>query len=138
MTALAADRKTAYREGVETEYPVKATIQIYAGSLVMLGADGFLIPGADTASCKFVGVAMESVKGTAADGGVFCRVRREGAFDFAATGMTQAQVGDVMYLVDDQTFSNVGTTTNDIPCGRLIKYVSATRGWLDIAKRWVS
>ena len=104
MTALAADRKTTYRDGIEVEFPVKASAQIYAGSMVMLGSDGYAIPGADTASCKFVGVALENVAGGATDGLRTVRVRREGVFDFAASGLTQAQVGDIMYIVDDQTF----------------------------------
>jgi hypothetical protein len=138
MTALAKDRATPYRNGVEIEFPVKNGVQIYAGALVMLGSDGYAIPGADTSGAKFVGVALENVAGGASDGLKTVRVRREGVFDFAATNMNQAQVGDVMYLVDDQTFSNVGTTTNDIPCGRLVKYVSATRGWIDIGNCWIS
>ena len=42
------------------------------------------------------------------------------------------QINDDMYSVDDQTFDE--TTTNSIKVGKLAKYVSATEGWLDIAK----
>jgi hypothetical protein len=136
--ALSADRNTSYREGVECEYPVKAATQIYAGSLVMLGSDGYAIPGADTASAKFVGVALENVLGGATDGAKSIRVRRKGVFEFAATSITQAMVGDIMYIADDQTFDDAAGPTNDIPCGRLVKYVSATKGWIDIGAAWVS
>jgi hypothetical protein len=138
MTALAADRNTTYREGVECEYPVKAATQIYAGSLVMLGSDGYAIPGADTAGAKFVGVAVENVLGGTTDGAKKIRVRRKGVFEFAASSITQAMLGDIMYLVDDQTFDDAAGPTNDIPCGRLIQYVSATKGWIDIGAAWIS
>ncbi len=138
MSALTADRNTAYREGVECEYPVKASTPIYAGSLVMVGSDGFAIPGADTAGAKFVGVALENTLGGATDGAKKIRIRRKGVFDFAASSITQAMVGDIMYLVDDQTFDDAAGPANDIPCGRLVQYVSANRGWIDIGKAWVS
>jgi hypothetical protein len=138
MTALAADRNTTYREGVECEYPVKASAQIYAGSLVMVGSDGYAKPGADTAGAKFVGVALENVKGGTADGVVKIRVRRKGVFDFAASSITQAMVGDIMYLVDDQTFDDAAGPTNDVPCGRLVQYVSDSRGWIDVGAAWIS
>ena len=55
MTALAADRNTTYREGVECEFPVKAATQIYAGSLVMLGSDGLCYPRRRYCRCKVCG-----------------------------------------------------------------------------------
>jgi hypothetical protein len=135
MTALAKDRATAYREGREIELPVAAATTIYAGALVMISATGYAIPGADTAGCKFGGVAMEQVNNSAgAAGAKTVRVRRSGVFEFAASSITQAMLGDAMYLVDDQTFDDAAGPTNDIKCGVLVKYVSATKGWIDIGR----
>ncbi len=135
MTALAKDRATAYREGIEIELPVAASTKIYAGSMVMISATGFAIPGADTASCKWGGVATQQADNSAgADGAITVRVRRTGVFEFAATSITQAMLGDTMYIADDQTFDDAAGPTNDIACGKLVKYISATKGWIDIAR----
>jgi Uncharacterized conserved protein (DUF2190) len=133
MTALAADRATKYRDGIEVEYLVKTNQQIYAGSLVAVDANGLLVPGADTAGLVFVGVALENVKG---DGVKKCRVRLKGVFNFFSSGRAQADVGALVYLADDQTVAL--TATNSIPCGRIAKVDSATSVWIDIDKRWVS
>jgi hypothetical protein len=39
-------------------------------------------------------------------------------------------VGSMMYVKDDQTFDN--TSNNLVACGRLVKYLSATKGQIDI------
>lgn len=127
MTALAEDKKTEYREGVELDFLVKSGSQIYAGALVMVDADGLLIPGADTASCTFAGLAMENVLG---DGTLRCRVRTTGAVKVVTSGLTQAAVGKKAYLVDDQTVALGATTTNDVLSGRIVKYESTTSVWV--------
>jgi len=135
MTALTKDRPTSYWDGVELDFPVAAGAKIYAGSLVMANASGYAVPGADTSGCKFLGVALEQVDNTAgANGTKSVRVRRTGVFEFAATSISQAMLGDPMYLVDDQTFDDAAGTTNDIRAGVLMKYISATKGWIDINK----
>ena len=135
MTALAKDRATPYREGVEVEYPVAASVKIYAGSLVCADANGFATPAADTSGLRFAGVALEQVDNSAgADGAKNVRVRRHGVFEFDAASITQAMVGDPMYAVDDHTFDDAAGPTNDIKVGVLVKYGSATKGWIDIAR----
>lgn len=135
MTALARDRATPYREGVEIDYLVKGSTKIYDGSLVCVtGAGGYAIPAADAAGNIFVGMALRYVDNSAgADGAKTVRVRRMGVFEFNASSITQAMVGDLMYVVDDQTFDET-SPGNSIPCGVLVKYVSATKGWIDIAQ----
>ena len=39
-----------------------------------------------------------------------------------------------MYAVDDHTFDDAAGPANDIKVGLLVKYVSATKGWIDIAR----
>jgi hypothetical protein len=131
--ALAADRKTNYREGVEVEYPVKASTKIYAGGMVCVDATGYAVPAADAAGNRFVGVAMEQAdnSGSLVDGNITVRVRRQGLFELKATSIAQANVGADMYVVDDETFDE-SDPGNGIKCGKLHKVESATRGWLDI------
>jgi hypothetical protein len=135
MSGLTSDRATAYREGIEIDFPVAASTKIYAGSMVCVNADGYATPAADTSGLVFVGVAMEQVdNGSGADGAKSVRLRRSGVFEFDAASITQAMVGVSMYAVDDHTFDDAAGPTNDIKVGVLVKYVSATRGWIDIAR----
>ena len=135
MSALTRDRATPYREGIEVEYPVAANTKIYAGSLVCVNAAGFATPAADTSGYRFVGVAMEQVDNSSgADGGVVVRVRRTGVFEFDAASIDATMVGGPMYAADDHTFDDAEGPVNDIKVGQLVKYVSATKGWIDIAR----
>ncbi len=135
MAALTQDRATPYREGVEIEFPVAAGAKIFAGSLVCCNAQGYAVPGADTAGLKFLGVALEQVdNSTGANGAKRIRLRRTGVFEFNAASITQAMVGDPMYVKDDQTFDDAAGTTNDVRVGVLVKYVSDTKGWIDISR----
>jgi len=135
MGALTKDRATSYREGVEIEFPVAADTIIFAGSLVCVNSTGYAVPAADVAGYKFVGVALAQADNRGgANGAKKIRLRRHGVFEFDATSITQAMVGDAMYAVDDHTFDDAAGTTNDIKVGVLVKYVNATTGWIDISR----
>ena len=135
MSALTRDRATPYREGIEVEYPVAANTKIYAGSLVCVSATGYAVPAADTSGYRFTGVAMEQVDNSdGSDGGKNVRLRRAGVFEFDAVSISQDMVGAAMYAADDHTFDDADGPTNDITVGLLVKYVSATKGWIDIAR----
>jgi hypothetical protein len=128
-TVLSADRQTARREDRQREIPVAASTTIYKGSMVMMDADGYLIPAADTAGLSVVGVADEFVDNSGgSDGDLNCRVLTGGTFRFAASSITQAMVGDLMYAIDDQTFDN--TSSNLVAVGILIAFISTTEGWI--------
>lgn len=132
MAACTADRNTPYRDGVELDFPVKGGARIFAGSMVAVDATGYAVPAGNTAGHRFVGVAMEQADNRAgADGAMLLRVRTSGVFEFGATSISQANVGAVMYVVDDQTFDDVDPGQG-VQCGRLMKFVSATKGWLKI------
>ena len=135
MAALTRDRATPYREGIEVEYSVAANTKIYAGSLVCINAAGYVVPAADTSGFQFAGVAMEQVDNTDGnDGGQVVRLRRVGVFEFDAGSITQAMVGTDMYATDDHTFDDTAGATNHVKVGQLTKFVSATKGWIDIAR----
>lgn len=121
MSALTTNRYTKYRDGLLSALPVKAATHIYKGSLVSVDAGGYAVPGGDTAGHTFMGVSLEEADNTdGASGELSVRVQTSGVFSFAKAGsVNQAAVGSKMYIADDQTVAPVGTTTNDIPCGRL-------------------
>ncbi len=120
MAALTADRNTVAQEvGRLREYRVAASTTIYNGSMVRLDATGFLIPGDDAANgSDCVGVANETVDNSGgADGDLSCDVQK-GVFLFVNdSNVVQATVGVNCTILDDQTVSVAGTTTNDHVAG---------------------
>lgn len=132
MAACTGDRNTPYREGIELDFAVKGGGRVFAGAMVAVDGTGYAVPAGNTAGHKVVGVAMEHVdNGAGSDGAAHVRVRTEGVFEFGATSISQANVGQTMYVVDDQTFDDVNPGQG-ITCGRLVKYISATKGWIKI------
>jgi len=132
-TALTAARNTPERAGYQVQIPMKAGCKIWAGSIVSIDGSGFATNGADAASHKVVGRAAQTVdnsSGTNAqkvinvDRGVF------GWVNFG--GVTRANIGDICYIVDDQTVSVTNTGDNSIICGIIVDYDSAnSRVWVD-------
>lgn len=135
-SALSADTDLDRKEGVMQSYPVAATETIYKGALVVVSATGYLEAGTDAASKRFAGVAYEKKDNSSgADGALNCRVHTKGVFLMTATSITQAMVGQMMYLVDDATIDDTTGGTYYIPVGRLVEYVSTTSGYVDIGQR---
>jgi hypothetical protein len=118
MTALAADRDTPTRDGDVFSYPM-AVAKIYAGSLVMLNASGNATPGATATGQIAVGRAREQVDnsgGSAADLNIEVE---QGIFRWANSAstdaITKAEIGDLCYIVDDQTVAKTnGTNTRSV------------------------
>lgn len=137
MTAASADRITSIKNAqnaIYTEYPVKAAAVIYEGTLVMVGTDGYLLPAADTANCKVVGIADEAATGHAStDGAVTCRVVSNVTAKLAASSVA---VGDfdapLMYVVDDQTVDET-SPANSVKAGiHVPPHISSTEAWVFI------
>ncbi|MEW6670221.1 MAG: hypothetical protein AB1427_00875 [Thermodesulfobacteriota bacterium] len=134
MTQLSADKQLELKDGVQIGVPVDDGDKIYGGALVCVNAAGYLVVGADTAGLIFMGVAMERKDNTSgADGALTCRVRRRGLVKcILGTAISQANVGDNVFLVDDQTVDLVANVTNAIFCGIIAEYVDSTHAWIDI------
>lgn len=134
MTALSADKLTEYTEGVELSIPVDDGDTIYAGALVCVNADGYAVAGADTAGLIFMGVAREQADNSAGqDGDINVTVRRRGLFKMAfATAISIANVGDNVFIADDQTVDVAGNVTHDIFVGIIASYIDTTHAWVDI------
>lgn len=134
MTDLTQDKKIEYREGVELSIPVDDGDKIYAGAFVCVNAAGYAIKGGDTSGAIFVGISREYADNTdGLDGAINVRVMRRGLFKMEfATAITQANVGDNVFLADDNLVDVAGNVTYDIFCGIIAEYIDTTHAWVDI------
>ncbi len=131
---LSANAYISRRQGNLQSYLVEDNVHIYKGALVVINTSGYALPGADTSGYRFVGVAAEEADNTVtghSQGGISVKVWTDGEHKLTATSITQAMVGQMMFLVDDATVDDV-TVTNRIPVGILTEYISATQGWVSI------
>jgi len=113
MSALTAGRNTV-RKTPDTLYlPMAAGAVIYAGSIVCVDADGYAVPGADTADYSVAGICKDDPANPGVgsfdnsggdDGDAHVCVWRVGRFrlDCHRTP-TQDMLGACVYVVDDQT-----------------------------------
>lgn len=129
MTALSADVNRKRKDGDLVALTVYNGSTIYKGAAVCVRADGYLIPGADTAGLIFTGVAYEKVVG---DGTKKCRVEQKGLFLFNIAAATIANIGDPVFLADDNTVDLAAPLTNDIYCGVIAAVESSTQVWVNI------
>lgn len=126
MAALTDDRNTKREAGILREFPVAASTTIYAGSMVCLNTSGYAVPGADTASFIYVGVAQEKADNSSGSNGdlnVETRID-DSVHEFAGSGLAVTDVGATAYVSDDQTIAT--STTNSIAAGKIIGIESAT------------
>lgn len=132
MAALTNDRVTQKKQPGLKSYPVLASTVIYAGSLVAIQANGFAVPAADAANLRVVGVASARADNSAgANGAISVNVEAPVIARFAASSITQAMVGQMMYVVDDQTVDDA-IGTNGVKAGRLVEFISTTEGWIKV------
>jgi hypothetical protein len=131
---LSADKALEYKDGVEAELPVINGDCIYGGSFVCVNAAGYALPGADTAGLIFMGIATERADNTSgALGAIKVPVRRRGLIKATlGTAITIANVGDNVFLVDDESVDVTAQTTNDIFCGIITEFIDTTHAMIDI------
>lgn len=116
MSATAQDRNTPLK-GVELiAVPVAANAVIPAGVIVVANATGFAANGTTATGLTYLGRSDEAVDNTGgADGAKSIAVRRAKAFKFgnlAGDLVTQASLGKVCYIADNQTVAATsGTNT---------------------------
>lgn len=128
--ALTANRLTLSREGDRVRIGVRGTNEIFAGSMVAVGTDGYAVPAAQTAGLRVIGKALEYVKNTGAPGSVEINIER-GVHCWANAGSkaTRADIGKVAYVIDDQTVTNA-ITTQAIIAGFIVD-VTGDGVWVD-------
>jgi hypothetical protein len=116
MTALTSDRNTRARVGDTRVEGLAAAIKVFAGSIVMRNAAGYITKGATATGCAGVGRAEALADNSAGAAGAVSVEYRQGIFLFAnsAAGdlITIADIGKLCYIVDDQTVAKTdGTAT---------------------------
>ena len=135
MAAATADRNTVYRGGIILlACLLNAAMTGYAGTLACTDADGYIVDATETANRRFAGVFQERVTGGSADGDTSATLYKAGEFKFASSGLTQADVGKPVFLIDNQTVvkSNHASVLNWIFVGYITEVVSAAECWVDI------
>jgi len=103
-TALSANRDTPQIvQHTQVSLTVKDAEIIYAGSIVAVDSNGEAVSATDSATDQVVGRAAEYVDNT--DDGETIKVD-VGIFGWAKSGtINDANIGDIVYVVDDQTVS---------------------------------
>lgn len=121
---LTKDRNTPYRDGSQIEPPVAAGAEIFAGALIVASATGFAEPGTTATGKTYLGRAEEYVDNSdGADGDVTVKVKRGVPFLFKNSGsdpVTQASLGKVCYIVDDETVSATDGSSTQSAAGTVI------------------
>jgi len=116
MTAATADINTPYKDGELIGVPVAGGALIHAGALVCANANGLVVEGKTEADLTYLGRAEQYIDNTAgADGAIVLQVRRGVMFQWANAAddpITQASVGKLCYVEDNQTVAKTnGTNT---------------------------
>jgi hypothetical protein len=132
---LTADRNTRKRDGDLFQFPAKAGVLIFAGSLAALDASSLLVPAAADTALTIVGRAEETVDNrNGADGNLEGTVLR-GCFCYAnssaADEITRADINSSAYVVDDETLAKTNGTSSR-PVAGIIMDVDDLGVWVKI------
>jgi hypothetical protein len=124
--------------------PVKGGARIFLNAITCTDANGFAVPGANTAGLRAQGVAWKPFDNTnGADGTLgdtfnafgavrFVEVDTQGEWEFTFTGAVP-KPGDNAFIVDDNTVATV--TSNSILLGKFTRPGSPGKWFVDIDRR---
>ena len=136
-TALTAERNTPYRVGKRVTLPVAGGEKIFAGSMVAQNnANSGLVTNAVASgtTLQVIGRAASTVDNSAGTNGQKTIDIDVGVFGWANFGgVSDANIGDICYVVDDQTVSvtNVGSSV----IAGVVFDVDGTYVWVDTGER---
>lgn len=103
--ALSAERNTKYKPGELMGFPVAADTKVYKGGLTVLDG-GYAKPGTEGTGLVAVGMAIETVDNSGGSAGDKVVTVRPGIYAWLNSSgndtITQADVGSVCYVVDDE------------------------------------
>ena len=121
---LTASRNTQQKDAELIPLLVATGVKIFGGALVAINAGGYAVPGAVSATLKYVGRAEEYCDNTAgADGAETVLVRRKKAFKWlnsATDPVAQADVGNTVYIIDDQSVAKTSGSAARSVAGKLL------------------
>lgn len=133
MTTLTSDRNTPQRLGDYRAAPVAANVKIHGGALLMRDASGNLTPGATATGSVGVGRAEAGADNTGGQAGDVTVRYSAGIFAFENSGGGDAidatDIGNVCYIVDDQTVAATDGTGTRSPAG-FVDEVDGSKVWV--------
>lgn len=133
MAALTKNRSTPRRNGDVNEYPVLAATHCYQGGLAVLDANGYAKPGVTATGLIAAGRFDDEVDNSSGASGDLTARIRPGTFlwenSTSTDEITQAEIGDVCYLVDDQTVAKTDGTATRSKAGVVVD-VTALGVWV--------
>jgi len=131
LTAMTARQTRNDSLASYATYTCTTGTTIYEGSLVMVTtATGLALPGADTASCTFVGIATETVTSAAAGATINVKYGHEELLGANAT--LAASRGAACVIFDSDLVTTAAAATNDVKVGEVVQAVSTTAAWVKI------
>lgn len=128
--ALSADTNLVFSAPGTSDYPVKATSQIYMGSAVGL-VSGYA--RALVAGDQFVGFALANKLGLATDGAVYVSVQTSGFVTLAITSLAVTDIGKVVYASADGTFTLTQSTNS--PIGTVHRWIATGSGVMRFSEK---
>jgi hypothetical protein len=118
MTALTSARNTRERTGEILDIPAKAGARGFAGGIAVLSG-GYAAPASTALNLVAAGRFEEDFDNTGGVNGAFFVRVRQGIFQYANStsteAITQAEVGQDCYLVDDQTVGKTAAIVSSNP-----------------------
>ncbi len=131
MTALSAARTLAERSGVTSTVPVAAATLLWQGGIVVMEG-GVAKPGKTAVGLVVLGVTEETVDNSGGAAGAKSVTARRGCWrmvNLAADPVTAADVGQDVWLVDDQTIARTSGGATRSVAGKLLD-VDSVGAWV--------
>lgn len=109
---------------------IATTGVVYGGCMVIANTAGNCTNATDAASSRFVGIARKGATNTGSAGDVVAELYTGGDFHIAihSTSLDATDIGKTVFIYDNNTITDAGTATNDIPVGTLVRLASASVG----------
>jgi hypothetical protein len=130
--ALTKDRNTPARAGQTFSYPLAAA-KVYAGSIGVIDASGYLTKGSTATGLKCAGRINEQVDNSAGNAGDLRAEVENGIFRWANSAggdtIARADIGNVCYIVDDQTVAKTSGSNTRSPAG-IIEDIDSDGVWV--------
>lgn len=130
-TAASAEVNTPYRTAVDMVL-VQGSNIVYAGTMVCVDSSGLVEHATDAASKKVVGRAEVTQDNTGSNYSATRTIRvRRGCFRWVnGDSFTDANIGDLAYVEDNQTVQKAASASQDIIAGVIID-VDSDGVWVD-------
>jgi len=134
MTALTQGRNTPTRDGDLISLEVAASKRLFVGALAAINASGYVTPGATATGLKGIGRVEEEADNSSGSAGDIRATIRTGVFRWMnsadADEITFADIGQVCFIVDDQTVAKTNGSATRSPAGIVVD-VDSLGAWVD-------